>query len=154
MSIFTKLVPSISCTLLYSLVAAFSLPSLAETRSISIGKIRNSDLFKPRGFTCSLIDRQNRHIFTSDTIVDKALMNIDGRDTFLKLVDRIPYRYESTESIAPGGIYRVGDLKVKVNFTTPMSGVGDGKYQAQANITASRGNRSKIFLAKAYCTSV
>lgn len=136
-------------TILVLGIATFTISALAETRTISIGKIRNPNLLKIQGTFCDLhlsSDRQKRDVFLSayqSQFQSTALMNIDGRDTMLKSVREVKTKRGSIAT------YRAGNLNVKVNYIRTSPENEGASYDATMRI--DRGNKSQTIAVTGAC---
>jgi hypothetical protein len=149
MNTFIDPVRSICCTLFGAVIVSCTLSCLAETRTISIGKIRNPSLLKIQGTFCDLhlsSDRQKSDVFLSayqSQFQSTALMNIDGRDTILTSVREVKTKRGSIAT------YRAGNLNVKVNYLRTSPENEGASYDATMKIV--RGNKSQTIAVTGAC---
>jgi hypothetical protein len=155
-------------TLAASFIVAMNMPAeLAQTtspsdrarNSINIGFVKDSHSMDGAGCSLQLPadyrKHNERYVFLSD--YDNALVNIDGKDTRLKLVD-----YHEPEGEAKKGdrsTWNYADAEIGVRVDYIVTGVCDPGDEAcevtfyDATITVTRGARKAVVRVKGDCGS-
>jgi hypothetical protein len=132
----------------------------AQTRSIRIAAIRDSDAFDGAGCSLQLlagnVRTKNRMIFESNYEGD-ALMNIDGEDIKLRLVRGHEPNKRPGRGDRSTFAYRAGDIGVRVDFVvTGVCAPEDESCevtQYTATIRISRGKSKRVVKAVGICGS-
>jgi hypothetical protein len=135
-------------------------PNQKRLNPIKIGVVRNRDSFDEAG--CSLQisadykKHNERYIFLSD-YEDNAVMNIDGKDTNLKLVRRREPKGDPKKGDRSTWNYSAKGTTVRVDFL--VTGVCDPNDEScevtyyDATIAVTRGNDKQVVKANGLCGS-
>jgi len=144
-----------------SLFAQTLAQSDAISKTIKVGFIKNKDSFLDGG-GCSLQlptdykKHNERYIFLSD-VEDHAVINIEGKDTKLKLVSRQEPKGEPKRGDRSKWIYAGNETKVQVDFV--VTGGCDPNDEGcevifyDATITVTRDQVNQVIRVKGVCGS-
>ena len=141
-------------------LAQSALPKQKGLNPIKISVLKNRDSFDGAG--CSLqisVDykkHNERYVFLSD-YEDNAVMNIDGKDTNLKLVSRREPKGDPKKGDRSTWNYSAKGTTVRVDFV--VTGVCDPNDEScevtyyDVTIAVTRGNDKQVVKAKGLCGS-